>query len=150
VLKILTTGSVVPLSDGTVPITLKCLVPVRCQGALLLDSASNSLELACGNGSAGVQGAWWAQSDLLVDANSTRTIGLPLKACPLALLRREGRLPAVITADTIKFIPPCPQIPSLAAGCQRFVHSPGYGQTDAAEGDGLDRLISATITLETR
>ncbi len=141
VLKVVTTGTVVPSSNGTVPITLKCLVPVRCQGALLLDTASNSssLEFACGTG-------WWAQSDLLVDADSTRTIGLPLKACPRALLRREGRLAAAITADTIHFIPPCSQIPSLAAGCRKFVSSPGYTPD---QGDGLNRLIGARITLAT-
>ncbi len=149
VLKVLTTGTVVPQSDGTVPITVRCLVPVKCQGALLLESGSSkpSLEFACQNSSRGQRSAWWAQSDLLVDGNSARTIGLPLKACPLALLRREGRLAAAITADAIKFVPPCIQIPSLAAGCRKFVASPGYTPD---EGDGLDRLIGAGITLRSR
>ena len=135
-IKVVTTGTVVPLSDGTVPIELSCLVPVPCRGALLLVSASNSpyLEFACGD---------WGRSDLLVDAHSTRVLGVPLSRCAQRLLHQQGRL-AVFVGGDANLIPPCDQIADLAAECRKFESAPGYAPM---EGDGLDTLVSGSIVL---
>jgi hypothetical protein len=58
-----THGVVVPLPDGTVPLDLECTSPEPCKGALILRAPYGKV----------------GRSDLLIDGQSSRTLGIPLK-----------------------------------------------------------------------
>jgi hypothetical protein len=88
-MRVLTSGAVALQPNGALAVTLECQLPSPCRGALLVD-----LSPAC-SGTAAL-----ARSDLVVDAGSTRTIGVPLSSCATTLVRSRGRLPAAITADS--------------------------------------------------
>jgi hypothetical protein len=87
--KILNQGTVSVLSGGVVPVILQCAISSPCRGAILIDFGT-----ACtAPGEVG-------RSDLDVSPQSTRTIGVPLSSCQLALLRQRGRVKVGLTADT--------------------------------------------------
>ncbi|MGO9928537.1 MAG: hypothetical protein ACLPLP_21065 [Mycobacterium sp.] len=89
---ILSTGTVTADADGYVPVTLKCNATVQCQGALMLELS----------GWSNPQGMSWVtgRSDLVVNAGATRTIGVPVPAGALALVRSQGPTALTVTADT--------------------------------------------------
>ena len=136
-----TRGEVAPGSDGTVTLTQTCLLPVRCAGALLLGPVSETLSTVCKPFFGQV--AWWGQSDLNIPARATQSLAVPLSPCAREQVAKRGRVRMFITADA-GLVPACTKIPALAAGCHRFVTSPGYTQ---AEGDGLNRLVSGSFVL---
>ncbi|HUZ29421.1 MAG TPA: hypothetical protein VMU90_09280 [Solirubrobacteraceae bacterium] len=87
--KILNQGTVSVLPGGVVPVTVQCAISSPCRGAILIDFGT-----ACTSPGEG------GRSDLDVSPQSTRTIGVPLSSCQLALVRRRGSVKVVITADT--------------------------------------------------
>ncbi|MDT5346782.1 MAG: hypothetical protein QOH91_69 [Mycobacterium sp.] len=90
---ILSSGTVTVDADGYVPVTLKCNATVQCHGALMLDlrGYSNPQESM----------PWvTGRSDLVVNAGATRTIGVPVAAGALALVRSQGPTPVGVVADT--------------------------------------------------
>ena len=89
-IKIDVDAPLVPLSDGTVPVRLTCLVRKPCTGALLLERSDATLPRDMG------------RSDLMVGAHSTRTLGIPLSSFGHQLLEQKGRLKAFVTADVIQ------------------------------------------------
>ena len=97
-MRIVTTGTVAALKDGTVPIELSCVFARPCSGALLLNSVSTGPTQAID-----VQG----RSDLLVAAHGTRTIGVLLSPGSLGLLR-AGRVKVSVTADSGQTVSPLP------------------------------------------
>jgi hypothetical protein len=89
---ILSSGTVTADADGYVPVTLKCNATVQCHGALMLDlhgysNPQDSLPWVTG------------RSDLVVNGGVTRTIGVPVAAGALALVRSQGPTPLNVTAD---------------------------------------------------
>jgi hypothetical protein len=133
VMRFATARTVVPLSDGAVPITLTCLLPFRCSGAVLLEFPPFTGEAT----------AYRGRSDLDVPAHATVTIAVPLSTDGQALLRSQGRIRVLVIADN-RAVPECATIPELAATCRRIVTSPGWLPED---GDGLDRYPSVNMDL---
>lgn len=68
------TGTAIADADGYVPVTLKCHRAVQCKGKLQL----------------GVDNVGGGRSNLLVNAGTTRTIGVPMDAATIAYLRSHG------------------------------------------------------------
>jgi len=124
-------GTVVPDADGYIPVTLTCNLPALCEGALSADSRP------LGDDSSS------SRSDLLVDAGTTRTIGVPLSAAALEYLKSHGPVTLSVTADN-GLVPPCEDIPQLAAGCAEFTAAPDY---EFADGDGITRLVVANLSV---
>jgi hypothetical protein len=79
-------GAVRADADGYVPVTVTCMASSTCQGAIVLDISGVSLDDVCGGG----HYAWAGCSDLLVNANSTRTIAVPLTPQALAYVRANS------------------------------------------------------------
>jgi hypothetical protein len=77
-------GAVRADSDGYVPVTVTCVASTTCQGILMLQINGFSPE-PCG-GPYHYAGC----SDLLVNANSTRTIAVPLTPGALAYVRAHS------------------------------------------------------------
>jgi hypothetical protein len=75
-------GSVTADQDGYVPVTVTCNLSTRCAGALLLNGPSFS-----------------GRSDLLVNAGSTTTIGVPLPPSAISYLRSSGPTTCSVVAD---------------------------------------------------
>ena len=94
---LVSTGTVTADADGYVPVTVTCNLPVQCSGAIVLDipETLNSPDV-CGGGNY----HWAGCSDLLVNANSTRTIGVPLTAAAIAYLRSNGPTTLGLYIDT--------------------------------------------------
>jgi hypothetical protein len=84
-----TSRRVEALPDGSVPITLTCLFPATCEGALQLTSDVTPIPIPAEAG----------RSDLLVDADSSRTIAVPLTQPDRQALEQNGQLEMVVTAD---------------------------------------------------
>jgi hypothetical protein len=80
----------VPLGDGTVPVRLTCLVRRPCTGALLLERPDATVSGDMG------------RSDLIVGAQSTRTLGVPLSSFGHQWLEQHGSANAFVTADVIQ------------------------------------------------
>jgi hypothetical protein len=78
-------GAVQADADGYVPVTVTCAASSTCRGIILL-SISGVVPDACGGGPY----SWAGCSDLIVNANSTRTIGVPLTPTALAYLRAHS------------------------------------------------------------
>jgi hypothetical protein len=76
-------GAVRADSDGYVPVTVTCVASSTCQGIIVLGISGFDPEL-CGNYH------YAGCSDLLVNANSTRTIGVPLTPGALAYVRANS------------------------------------------------------------
>jgi hypothetical protein len=104
--KIITTGTVVPLSDGAVPIAVTCHAAFRCEGALVLQLTNAEIgeipglsnpvpatEAKLSEGDAG-------QADLVVGAQSTRKLGIELVPKVRQLLRLRGPLKMDALAET--------------------------------------------------
>jgi hypothetical protein len=79
-------GAVQADADGYVPVTVTCVVSSTCQGVILLSIYGVSFDDKCGGGHYN----WSGCSDLLVNANSTRTIGVPLTPAALAYVRANS------------------------------------------------------------
>jgi hypothetical protein len=125
--------TVIPDADGYIPVTLTCNLPVVCEGALLLDTSPLGDD------------SFSSRSDLLVDAGTTRTISVPLSAAALEYLKSHGPVTLPVTADN-GLVPPCEEIPQLAAECAEFTSAPDY---EFADGDGITRLVVAQLTVST-
>jgi hypothetical protein len=111
--------------DGYVPVTLTCLIPATCQGVITLDISGFDPDL-CGNyHHAGC-------SDLVVNANSTQIIGVPLSADALAYARANSPVNVFVDAH-IGQPASCEDIPQLIATCEQIVAA------DPRAGDGLER-----------
>jgi hypothetical protein len=88
-------GAVSVDADGYVPVTVTCLVAARCQGAITLNIHGYSSTDRCGGGVY----SWAGCSDLVVNANSTQTIGVPLTAGALAYVRTHSPVTVGVTAN---------------------------------------------------
>jgi hypothetical protein len=86
-IKVAVDAPLVPLGDGTVPVRLTCLVRTPCTGALLL-----KLPDATDMG----------RSDLIVGADSARTLGIPLSPFGHQWLEQHASVNALVTADVIQ------------------------------------------------
>jgi len=119
--------------DGYVPVAVTCLVPTTCRGVLLLDVAGYTPPLSY------TRVEYAGRSDLVVDASSTETIGVPLVPDALAIARANSPVTVHVSGDT-NATAPCSQIPQLAATCAQIV---------AADprhiGDGLQHLFGGTL-----
>jgi hypothetical protein len=85
---VVSSGTVTLDADGYVPVTLTCNVSVQCKGALRLVLESVNDPLARG------------QSDLLVDAGATRTLGVGLPSESVAFIRSHGPTRMLVFADS--------------------------------------------------
>jgi hypothetical protein len=127
-------GAVSLEPDGYVPVTITCLVPVTCRGALQLDiegyvrPESYTTILFPG------------RSDLAVNANSTQTIGVPLTDGGLAYARANSPVTVKVRGDAD--LTRCEDDPQLAARCAQIV---------AADprhlGNGLQTLFGGKLQL---
>jgi hypothetical protein len=79
-------GAVRADADGYVPVTVTCLASSTCQGAIVLSISTEYFPDLCGGGKYN----WAGCSDLLVNANSTRTIAVPLTPAALAYVRANS------------------------------------------------------------
>jgi hypothetical protein len=82
-----TTSPVGSSPDGTVPITMTCRFPTRCEGAVLLLSGG-LLENA-------------GRSDLVIAGHSSRTLAVPLSDVQREALQRKGQIKVIVTADVL-------------------------------------------------
>jgi len=83
-------GAVQADADGYVPVTVTCVASSTCKGIILLEISGFSPE-ACGG-----PYHWAGCSDLFVNANSTRTIAVPLTPGALAYVRANS--PVTVSA----------------------------------------------------
>jgi hypothetical protein len=88
--KILSLGTVAVPSSGVVPVTVHCQTSSACRGAILVDLLSG-----CSSASTQV-----GRSDLDVEGQGTRTIGVPLSACQRGVVHSRSQVKAGITVDT--------------------------------------------------
>ncbi len=115
-------GAVSVDADGYVPVTLTCLVPATCQGAVLLHIDGHSSSEYCGGGKYIHDGC----SELFVDANSTRTIWVPFAPESLAYARTHSPVTVEVEAEANQ--PGCVDLPQLG-GCDKIaVRTPAVGQ----------------------
>ena len=77
-------------------------------------------------------------SDLVVNANSTETIGVPLSTDALAYARANSPVTVGVTANTNQTAN-CSDIPQLAATCAQIVAA------DDRAGDGLERHVAGQL-----
>jgi hypothetical protein len=119
--------------DGYVPVALTCLIPATCQGFITLGISGFDPDL-CGNyHHAGC-------SDLVVNANSTQIIGVPLT--PTALAYARANSPVTVSVDVhTNQTTSCKDIPQLAATCAQIVAA------DPRAGDGLERHTVGDLQL---
>ncbi len=121
--------------DGYVPVALTCLIPATCQGFVTLDISGFDPDL-CGNyHHAGC-------SDLVVNANSTQTIGVRLSPTALAYLRAHSPVTVGVSTHTNQTAS-CEDIPQLAATCAQIVAA------DPRAGDGLERHTEGDLQVST-
>jgi hypothetical protein len=78
-------GTVIADSDGYVPVPVTCHLSVQCVGVLILSGPTFS-----------------SRSDLVVNADATRTIGVPLQPAAIAYLRSNGPTTLSVTADATR------------------------------------------------
>jgi hypothetical protein len=116
-------GAVSLDADGYVPVTLTCLIPATCKGAIWLstsfDPTPGPRATRCGRG-AYRDGC----SDLVVNANSTQTIGVPLTADALAYVRANCPVTVGVKVDTGPTAQ-CEDIPQLAPTCGQIIFESG-------------------------
>jgi hypothetical protein len=106
-------GAVSVDADGYVPVTLTCLVPVTCRGAIQLDVEGYT------NPPSYTQVPYPGRSDLVVNANSTQTIGVPLTAEALAFARANSPVTVDVQGDAD--LTRCSDDPQLAITCAQIV-----------------------------
>jgi hypothetical protein len=118
--------------DGYVPVTLTCLIPATCKGVIQLSApVSGPVSDGCRRGGC---------SDLVVNANSTQTIGVPL--IPEALAYARANSPVnVSVAVHISQPASCEDIPQLVATCEQIVAA------DPRAGDGLERQAVGNLQM---
>jgi hypothetical protein len=87
-------GAVRADADGYVPVTVTCVASSTCQGAIVLEISGVNFDDVCGGGNY----RWAGCSDLLVNANSTRTIAVPLTPAALAYVRAHSPVTVGATA----------------------------------------------------
>jgi hypothetical protein len=118
-------------ADGYVPVTLTCLIPATCQGFIALGVEGYTPPVSS------TQVPHPFRSDLLVNANSTQTMGVPLTADALAYVRAHSpvTVAVVVHAKTAS----CEDIPQLVATCEQIVAA------DPRAGDGLERYANGNL-----
>jgi hypothetical protein len=94
---IVSNGTVTAEADGYVPVTVKCDLPVQCNGALILSLGGDYWQT---HGQEANGDFYKTRSDLHVDTGATQTIGVPLPASAVALLRSNGPTSCGVTADS--------------------------------------------------
>jgi hypothetical protein len=98
------TPDVVKIDNNTVPVSLECLLPTPCKGAILIDTdppSGHDTEIG--------------RSDMYVGAGGRRVIGVEVSpAAARELDAGEGRIAAYITADYGD--PKCPPDGSCIVG----------------------------------
>jgi hypothetical protein len=75
-------GAIQADADGYIPVTVTCMASSTCKGIILLSIPGGPYPEPCGG-----PYHWAGCSDLFVNANSTRTIAVPLTPGALAYLR---------------------------------------------------------------
>jgi hypothetical protein len=125
-------GAVNVDADGYVPVTVTCLIPATCRGVLLIDLEGHTTPASY------TRVEYDGRSDLVVNADSTQTIGVPLTADALAFARAHSPVTADVSGDT-NATADCSAIPQLAAHCAAAVAA------DSRAGDGLERLIGGKL-----
>jgi hypothetical protein len=83
-------------SDGYVPVTVTCVASSTCQGFIVLAIANVNSRQVCGGG----KYHWAGCSDLVVNANSTRTISVPLTPDAFAYVRANSPVSVHVTASS--------------------------------------------------
>jgi hypothetical protein len=119
-------GAVSMDADGYVPVTVTCLIPATCRGVIALQIEGYTMPESY------TRVEYPGRSDLVVNANSTQTIGVPLNAEGLAFARAHSPVTVDIHADANQTAD-CSDIPQLAAHCAKAVAA------DPRAGDGLER-----------
>jgi hypothetical protein len=106
-------GAVRADADGYVPVTVTCVASSTCQGAIVLamEGLRNPPDV-CGGGNY----RWAGCSDLLVNANSTRTIAVPLTPAALAYARANS--PVTVGAQAHCQAPPVTDYRNAVGGGQ--------------------------------
>jgi hypothetical protein len=89
-------GTVRVDADGYVPVTVTCVASSTCQGAITLSITNFSSQQVCGGGNYD----WAGCSDLLVNANSTRTIAVPLTPDALEYVRANSPVTVGVNANS--------------------------------------------------
>jgi hypothetical protein len=106
--------------DGTVPISVSCLVATTCRGALLLDV-----------------GGFHLRSDLVIPPNQTVVFGMSLSPDVVAAIRTLRSLNAGVTADG-SLTATCAYVIHPGQTCTRFlpppVPDPTTGQVTYSKG----------------
>jgi hypothetical protein len=101
--------------DGYVPVTLTCLIPATCKGVIQLNApVSGPVSDGCGRG-----GNYTGCSDMVVNANSTQTIGVPLIPEALAYARVHSPVTVRVLANA-GLTDDCEDIPQLAPTCSQI------------------------------
>ena len=153
-LKVTSSGTVAVLPDGTVPISVSCLVAVTCRGALILGLRDDAGRV--------LRDRWveLARSDLLVEANQTAVLGVPLTSQQVSFVIASG-LEVDISGDGF-LTATCTHVVAPRHKCTRFNAPPSVdpttGQevrpagyvTASPEGDGMEYLIGGSISLAVR
>jgi hypothetical protein len=94
-------------ADGYVPVTVTCLVAAPCKGYITLEVNGGPRSDLCGNYHHD------GCSDMAVNANSTRTFGVPLRPDALAYARSHS--PVTVDASAYASSPAnCEDVPQLA------------------------------------
>jgi hypothetical protein len=100
-------GTIEVLADGTVPISLSCLVAVTCRGALIVGSFP-SID---------------ARSDLVVGPGETVVLGVGLSEDALELVRSSGPVDASVFAIS-ELTERCAQVVERESECTEFLPPP--------------------------
>jgi hypothetical protein len=101
---ILTSGTVHPSADGTVPVMLTCQYTGQCRGVILF--YVNPFACASPTNLFGAGGM--GRGDVLLDANTTRSFRVPLSSCAKRLLRDRRSLHLEVVANLGASL--CPQL----------------------------------------
>jgi hypothetical protein len=125
-------GAVSIDADGYVPVTVTCLIPATCRGVITLQIEGYTMPEST------TRVEFPGRSDLVVNANSTQTIGVPLNAEGLAFARAHSPVIVDIGAHTQQTAD-CSDIPQLAAHCAKAVAA------DPRAGDGLERTAGGAL-----
>jgi hypothetical protein len=100
-------GAVSLDADGYVPVTVTCLVPATCEGYITLGIEGGPQSDLCGNYHHD------GCSDMVINANSTQTFGVPLLPDALAYARAHSLVTVGVTAYTTSPAD-CEDVPQLA------------------------------------
>ncbi len=98
-IRIDTSGSVIPLAGGIVPVTLTCRASKPCRGGALLLSGPGNYSLRSRAQDCGPTEGCFGKSDLDLGAHTTSTIGVPISATGRALLAAHGPVQVVVMVE---------------------------------------------------